>query len=97
MNAKQAKIFGKKVKLRDDWEDVKKYWMLNVVYAKFSQNVELREMLLETEDAYLEEGNTWGDTYWGTVNGIGENNLGKILMGVRKEFVERDKIYITIK
>lgn len=27
-----------------------------------------------------------GDTYWGCVNGIGENNLGKILMKLRKEF-----------
>ena len=36
-------------------------------------------------DEYLEEGNNWGDKVWGTVNGEGENNLGKILMRVRKE------------
>ena len=42
-------------------------------------------------DEHLEEGNTWGDTTWGTVNGIGENRLGRILMKVRKELQEESK------
>lgn len=33
----------------------------------------------------LIEGNDWGDTFWGMVDGEGENNLGKILMRVREE------------
>ena len=41
--------------------------------------------MIETGDEYLEEGNTWGDRIWGTVNGKGQNNLGKILMRVREE------------
>jgi hypothetical protein len=32
----------------------------------------------------LIEGNTWGDTFWGVCNGVGENNLGKTLMNVRE-------------
>lgn len=39
-------------------------------------------------DEHLEEGNTWGDTIWGTVDGVGENRLGKILMRVRDELNE---------
>ena len=31
----------------------------------------------------LVEENTWGDSFWGTVNGRGENQLGQILMDVR--------------
>ena len=31
----------------------------------------------------LEEGNNWGDKYWGTVEGEGKNMLGKLLMKVR--------------
>ena len=42
-------------------------------------------MLIATGDAYLEKENTWGDRVWGTVNGQGANNLGRILMDVRDE------------
>ena len=59
--------------------------MTDIVKAKFEQNEDLQKKLLATEDAYLEEGNTWGDRIWGTVNGVGANNLGEILMNVRKE------------
>ena len=45
---------------------------------------------MATNDAYLEEGNTWGDKIWGTVNGQGANNLGKILMQIRDELSKRD-------
>lgn len=63
--------------------------MKDVVEAKFSQNPDLAKKLLETEDAYLEEGNDWGDRIWGTVNGIGANNLGRILMEVREILKEK--------
>lgn len=36
---------------------------------------------------YIEEGNTWGDTYWGICKGKGENHLGKIIMQVRNEII----------
>ena len=58
--------------------------MRAIVYAKFSQNPELAAQLLATGEAHLEAGNTWGDDFWGTVNGIGANYLGKILMQVRE-------------
>lgn len=81
---KEAKAQGRKVLLRDDWEIVKIGIMHDIVLAKFIQNPDLRDKLLATGDVCLEEGNNWGDTVWGTVNGIGENNLGKILMDVRE-------------
>ena len=31
--------------------------------------------LLDTWPNELEEGNNWGDMYWGKVNGFGENKL----------------------
>lgn len=58
--------------------------MLSLVRGKF-QWPNLQEKLLATGDAYLEEGNTWGDRIWGTVDGQGENRLGQILMQVREE------------
>jgi predicted NAD-dependent protein-ADP-ribosyltransferase YbiA (DUF1768 family) len=45
--------------------------------------------LLETGDAELVEGNWWDDTFWGVCNGVGQNNLGKILMDTRRELRER--------
>lgn len=42
-----------------------------------------RNLLLGTGDCVIEEGNKWGDTFWGVCNGKGENNLGKILMDLR--------------
>lgn len=80
-----AKRKGRNVQLRHDWEQVKYDIMYEICLAKFSQNEELKTKLLETEDQHLEEGNTWGDMIWGTVNGKGQNHLGKILMRVREE------------
>lgn len=86
MGPAEAKRYGRKVKLRKDWNDVRLSVMKDIVYAKFSQNPDLKEKLLATGKARLEEGNDWGDRFWGTVGGSGENHLGKILMEVREEF-----------
>ena len=61
--------------------------MEDIVRAKFTQNQELKQQLIGTGDAYLEEGNTWHDTCWGVdlKTGEGQNHLGKILMKVRQE------------
>ena len=53
---------------------------LNVI--KF-QDPELRKLLLETGDLYLEETNWWKDDYWGVWEGNGLNKLGRILMLIR--------------
>lgn len=85
LNPSDAKKLGRRVQLRKDWEDMKVEVMWNVVHCKFEQNADIRARLLDTGDAYLEEGNNWNDRLWGTVNGQGANILGKILMEVRKE------------
>lgn len=91
LNPTEAKKLGRCVVLRKDWNDVKVDIMHAVVKAKFTQNPELAKKLIDTGDAYLEEGNTWGDRIWGTVNGQGANNLGKILMAVREKLIENDR------
>lgn len=88
LNASEAKKFGRRVSLRPDWEECKVRLMREIVFAKFGQNPELRDKLLATGDEYLEEGNTWGDRIWGTVNGQGANLLGRILMEAREYFQE---------
>lgn len=85
LDPSQAKRKGRHIALRPDWENVKFDIMYEICKAKFSQNKTLKDKLLNTRNEYLEEGNTWGDKIWGTINGEGQNNLGKILMRVREE------------
>ena len=63
-----AKRKGRRVKLRDDWEEVKDQIMYEIVLNKFSQNEELRKKLIATGDEYLIEGNTWHDNHFGDCN-----------------------------
>lgn len=81
----QAKRAGKAVKMRSDWEQVKDQIMEDIVRIKFQSNPVLMAKLLSTGDLYLEETNTWNDTYWGVCKGRGQNKLGKILMKVRDQ------------
>ena len=75
--------------LRLDWNQIRYNLMFVIVYLKFSQNDTLKRKLIElTGD--IEEKNCWNDKYWGTVDGLGENNLGKILMEVRKLLMEEE-------
>ncbi len=69
--------------LREDWEQVKDDVMRKAVYAKFSQNNELKDILLKTGSEDIIE-NTSNDYYWGCgTKGSGTNMLGIILMEIR--------------
>ncbi len=81
--SREAKDLGKKAVLRPDWEQVKVDFMRYLVWNKFSTHEDLRLRLLNTGEAVLTEGNTWGDTFWGVCNGTGQNWLGRILMETR--------------
>lgn len=80
----KAKMLGQIVKMVSDWEEIKVDVMRGLLYKKFVAGHSLARQLLATGDAYLEEGNTWGDRFWGTVNGEGKNWLGTLLMEVRE-------------
>ena len=87
--AKEAKRFGRQVKLRKDWDSVKVNVMEMLLRQKFART-SLREQLLSTEDSMLIEGNNHGDTFWGVCQGIGENYLGRLLMKIRQEIIEEE-------
>lgn len=84
--AAEAKKLGRKFPMIDGWDNVRLNVMYDLCLQKF-QNPELKQKLLDTGDAILIEGNWWGDTFYGVCKGIGENNLGKILMRIRSELV----------
>ena len=83
----QAKKLARSITLREDWDDIKYYIMVLLINKKFQLDP-LKAMLLTTGNEELQEGNMWGDIYWGIDlrSGVGENNLGKILMMVRGRY-----------
>lgn len=83
-----SKQLGRALVLRPSWEIVKLAVMHDILTAKFSER-DLRKLLIETGDAQLVEGNTWGDTYWGVCDGKGSNFLGKTLMDVRNRLTAK--------
>lgn len=92
----KAKTIGQNLKLREDWIKVKLPIMRDLVIQKFAEQP-LRDKLLKTGDAYLEEGNYWHDVFWGVCHHkmegktckepehrpFGGNHLGYLLMDVR--------------
>lgn len=89
---REAKQRGRQsIELRFDWEEIKIEVMRQIVWDKFNRNLGLKEKLLKTENAFLIEGNTWGDTTWGIYKGKGKNYLGMILMEVREEIKKKER------
>lgn len=82
--AGKAKKIGKNIPLREDWNDVKIDIMESLLREKFSKQL-FKQLLKNTGDAELIEGNTWGDEFWGVYNNYGHNHLGKLLMKIRNE------------
>ncbi len=76
---------NRELPLRADWEQVKDDIMRKAVLAKFTQNKEIKNVLLSTGKETIVE-NTSNDYYWGCgKDGSGKNMLGIILMEVREK------------
>lgn len=81
-----TKKFGQTLTLRNNFDEIKLKIMEYGLRKKF--NIEpYKSKLLNTNNVELIEGNNWKDTFWGVDNytNEGENNLGKLLMKIRKE------------
>jgi hypothetical protein len=79
----EAKKLGRKVELRDGWDDIKYDVMFTAVRAKFEQNPDLRTKLLATGERDLHE--DCRDPWWGGGPNWkgGRDWLGQILGDVR--------------
>lgn len=89
--AGKVKRASKNITLREDWEDVKVAVMLVCLEQKFSQEP-YKSLLLETGSQHIQEGNTWGDTFWGVClkTGEGKNMLGELIMMIRNAICFED-------
>jgi ribA/ribD-fused uncharacterized protein len=80
----QAKRLGRRVAIRENWEEVRVEVMRDLLRQKF-EHPKLRAKLLATGNEKLVEVNDWNDTFWGVCDGVGENRLGKLLMEIRAQ------------
>jgi ribA/ribD-fused uncharacterized protein len=86
-----AKQYGRHILIRPRWEEEKLMVMEDILRLKFQRNhIMLRRMLAETNPLEIVEDNHWGDRFWGSCMGYGENHLGKLLMKIRAEVLEDD-------
>ena len=91
----EVRKFGKTFTVRGNWNESRLSFMLGGLRYKFSRyNPILRQKLIDTGDQYLQEGNTWGDSFWGYcfIDEFGHNYLGKLLMMVRSEIQTLDNL-----
>ncbi len=89
----EAKKRGKKITLREDWDEVKDGIMRKALRLKFEQNPELAKKLMDTGCQELVEGNTWGDVEWGVCFGTGQNKLGLLLQELRETLLDQARAH----
>jgi ribA/ribD-fused uncharacterized protein len=84
--AGEVKKLGRKLEIREDWDEVKLGVMKFGLSIKFNQEP-FKSKLKQTGTQIIQEGNYWNDTFWGVClkSGNGQNNLGKLLMEIRDQ------------
>jgi len=86
---RKIKKLSQDLDLVPNWDVLKLEVMQECLELKFAQEP-FRTWLLETGGAHIQEGNGWGDTFWGVdvETNQGENNLGLLIMEIREELKE---------
>jgi ribA/ribD-fused uncharacterized protein len=95
-----VKEIGKKLTLREDWNNVKVQIMRDIIYEKFEYNKSIKEKLIATHPYILIEGNLWHDNFWGVCKcekckkvKVKHNHLGFILMELRNRYVNENLFF----
>lgn len=90
LTPKSAKIIGRFIEVRPDWEEKKVAIMEKILRIKFKKQSRLNRLLRETGNKQLTHLNYWHDTFWGVCactqhKRTGQNMLGVLLMKLRAE------------
>lgn len=96
-----VKIVGNRIETTEEWNRDRLQTLYRGIFAKFHQNIPLRQALLNTAGLNLYEATT--DLYfvcgidldspkWSTGDWPGNNATGKILMKVRSEFLAEESL-----
>jgi ribA/ribD-fused uncharacterized protein len=90
-------LYKDKAIRRSDFDDIKIDIMKYVIYHKFDQNIECRNILLSTENKNLYEDSQY-DSFWGIgKDKTGTNHLGKLLMELRSQLKDKYPINLDNK
>lgn len=90
----QSKKRAAEFELNEAWLEDRFEIMEAIVCHRFMTNEEDYNKLADIDGVSIQEGNTWGDTFWGVdlETGEGENTLGYILMDLAGElYIERER------
>ena len=96
ISGKEAKQLGRKIPITTpNWNSYRLYAMAAALHSKFTNNYLLTR--LKMVKGYIEETNFWKDEFWGVCKGKGKNMLGKLLMNIRDNNNDLNKLneYIT--
>ena len=89
----ESKQLGRSLIIRPDWNDVKIQLMYDIIYAKFTQNKECRDYLINLDyDLIVEDTTGWHDNIWGICTcskcqGKGTNYLGRLLSKLKTDLL----------
>ena len=88
-----SKHYSKENQMTSEVFEEKKLQIMEYAQQQKYSKEPFRSKLLQTGDAHLEEGNWWGDKFWGVdiKTRQGENNLGKIIMKIRDQLKQEVK------
>lgn len=86
----EAKRLGRRAAIHPDWDVTRVDVMRRLLALKFAEGTVLARRLTGTGDAFIVEGNTWHDRFWGVCHcaqcrGAGDNQLGRLLLARRDE------------
>jgi hypothetical protein len=86
INPKKVKLKSKRIDLVENWNEKRVIVMEFCIDKKFSQEP-FKTKLIETGNEEIQEGNHWGDIFWGVdlKSNKGKNVLGKIIMEKRRK------------
>jgi len=86
INPAEVRKQSRNIQIRKDWDNIKEDIMLKCLKEKYDQEP-YKQLLLDTKNEQIQEGNWWGDKYWGVdlKTGEGQNRLGKMIMQIRQE------------
>lgn len=91
ISPEEVKKASRRISLIPGWEGIRVEVMRECLIQKYSREP-LRSKLVVTGSQILQEGNWWGDRFWGVdiKTGVGENNLGKLIMEIRERLIKEN-------
>lgn len=96
-SAGTVKKRSREIQLKPEWDNLKLSIMKECINQKYAQEP-FRSKLIATGNQHIQEGNWWGDQFWGVClkSGQGSNHLGKLILSVRDTLLVKNTQFKVI-